>query len=63
MSPAAADRGAVLQGCAQRAPTLLENLLWGWLLGHLSPDVYFEELVITDLRGPGHLPDDFQGVP
>jgi hypothetical protein len=45
------------------APTLLESLLWGWLLGDLSADAYFEELEITQLSGPGYLTDDFCGEP
>jgi hypothetical protein len=45
------------------APTLLEDLFWGWLLGHAKWDLYAEELMITPLQGPGYVPDDFPGVP
>lgn len=45
------------------APTLLENYLWGCLLGVTSWEIYLEELSITSLDGPGHVPDDFAGVP
>jgi hypothetical protein len=45
------------------APTLLEDLFWGWLLGHAPATLYLEELAITQLTGPGYVPDDFPGVP
>ncbi len=45
------------------APTLLEVSFWGWMLGYPGAQrIYFEELTITDLVGPGHLPDNFPGV-
>jgi hypothetical protein len=53
---------AALLRALDEAPTVLEAMLWGWLLGH--PDakrLYFEELMITDLVGPGDVPDDFEG--
>ena len=44
------------------APTLLENFFWGMVLGYPgAAELYFEELAITDLRGPGHLTDDEPG--
>lgn len=44
------------------APTLLEKLLWAMVLGYPNADAqYFEELAISDLRGPGHLTDDEPG--
>ncbi len=44
------------------APTLLENYFWGMVLGYPGvAEQYFEELEITDLRGPGHLTDDEPG--
>lgn len=43
------------------APTVLENLFWGWLAGITGPELYFRELAITDLWGPYNVPDDFPG--
>lgn len=58
------DPGRVLAARAVLdAPTVLENLFWGWIAGISSFDLYFDELCITCLSGPGHLPDDFPGVP
>jgi hypothetical protein len=45
------------------AQTVLENLFWGWLLGHVGCDrLYFEELMISELDGPGDEPDNTPGV-
>ncbi|MES2384520.1 MAG: hypothetical protein V4593_08220 [Pseudomonadota bacterium] len=52
-----------LEVCLERAPTLLENLFWGWMLGFAPASDYLDELVITDLRGHGNVPDDFLGEP
>ncbi len=45
------------------APTLLENMFWGALLGVTPWETYLEELTITPLDGPGHEPDNFEGDP
>jgi hypothetical protein len=50
-----------MQGSLDAAPTLLENRLWGWLLGYSSFDDYIDELLITPLPGPGYVTDDFAG--
>ena len=45
------------------APTVLETLFWGALLGfHGGWRLYIEELEITDLEGPPGEPDDFRGA-
>ena len=54
---------ALLVDALHAAPTLLENLYWGWLLGLSSANDYLSELAITSLVGPGYLPDDFPGEP
>lgn len=43
------------------APTVLESFFWGWLCGYGEFDQYLDELHITDLRGPGHLPCEERG--
>ncbi len=44
------------------APTLLERLFWGMVLGYPGvAEQYFEELEISDLRGPQHLTVDEPG--
>jgi len=57
------DARARLWQARMQAPTLLESMLWGWLLGLVSFDSYRAEAEITDLRGPGYLPSDEQGEP
>jgi hypothetical protein len=55
-----ADRDR-LDACLAVAPTILENLFFAWLLGFSSWESYADELLITDLLGPGDEPDDFAG--
>lgn len=50
----------LFQEAAKNAPTLLETYFWAWLGGYHA-DIYFQELAITALDGPGHLTDDFRG--
>jgi hypothetical protein len=58
-----AHRAAVLRSLDE-STTLLENMFWAFVLGYPNAsDQYFDELVITDLVGPGHLPDDAPGEP
>lgn len=57
------DHRAATERALEQAPTLLENLLWGWLLGLSSAQDYLDELAITSLDGPGYVTDDFAGVP
>lgn len=48
----------------ETAPTLLESMFWGALCGAPNGwELYFKELEITDLRGPGYLTEDFVGEP
>lgn len=47
--------------CMAHAPTVLENYFWAWILGLWEAPDYLDELVITPLSGPGHVPDDFKG--
>lgn len=50
------------QEALEAAPTVLESFFWGWLCGVPNCEhLYFEELAITDLRGPGHMTNDFVG--
>ena len=57
------DTTRALERCSNGARTLLETMMWGWLLGQLPAAVYFQELEITQLDGPGYVTDDFEGVP
>ncbi len=44
------------------APTVLEALFFGWLLGLPGGErLFWEELLISPLEGPGNVPDDFVG--
>lgn len=56
------NRAAMWRSLDQ-APTLLENYLWGCMLGVTSWELYLEELAITTLEGPGNEPDNFEGQP
>lgn len=46
----------------EEAPTVLETMFWSWMMG--APNgfaIYAEELIISDLRGPGDQTEDFVG--
>lgn len=48
----------------EAAPTLLESMFWSWMMG--APNgaaLYFAELEITSLGGPGYVADNFRGEP
>jgi hypothetical protein len=51
------------QAALDTAPTLLESYFWGFLFGCSSVEMYLDELLISDLEGPGDVPDDSQGEP
>lgn len=58
-----ANRAAMWRSL-EDAPTLCENLFWAALLGLPGGwGAYFKELNITDLYGPGCMPDNFAGEP
>ncbi len=59
-----ADSRDVFEESLRQAPTLLENLFWGALLGYTGGwHIYIEELMISDLVGPYNEPDNFVGIP
>lgn len=46
----------------EAAPTVLESMFWNWMMGGPNGwEIYAEELIISDLRGPGDLTEDFVG--
>lgn len=48
----------------EAAPTVLESMFWNWMMGGPRGfELYFEELIISDLRGPGDQTEDFVGEP
>lgn len=55
------ERASALRAL-DNAPTVLEALFWGMVLGHPRADeLYLAELIVTDLVGYGNVPDDFRG--
>lgn len=55
------DTSTLLARALEDAPTVLESFFWGWLAGEVPASMYFEELAITTLAGPGYMTDDFVG--
>lgn len=58
-----AEERRFFQAALDSAPTLLENYFWAFLLGAGTVEQYVDELLISELEGPGGVPDDTQGEP